>query len=138
MRIEGYRGTKIDMIRILALGAILSGRDVPGRIDSLSTGTYFRFPILRQGMCGGEQAGSIIRFWNELSDDQMARCHNPGFALQLLLGSEPVFTAALCWDCNNISFAGRLAPTSLRAFDGRSEAAVQLLRLCKKVTGSPD
>lgn len=147
---ERGRGPDVDAIRVLALAPPSPPGDVPDGADLLRTGMHWRFPVLRRSLCSDAQAARAVHLWNALPDGEGARCHIPGFALEFLIRDGPalttestkgfriVFTAALCWQCNTISFAGDLAPSDRRTFDAGSEAAVRLLRLCEEVAGEPD
>src|SRR5262249_14652523 len=94
------------------------------------------FRVLREGNCSLVQNASLIELWNALPNAEQARCHIPGFAIQLLRGPHPVFTAALCWKCNNISLAGSVATLSWRKFDASSQSAQRLLVLCEEVVSN--
>jgi hypothetical protein len=126
----GYDGTRFNGIRVLALGKYV--RELAP--DVLQVGTHWKFQIVGHGACDSSQAAQLVRLWNALPEGMTARCHMPGYAFQLLLDGEIVFTAALCWQCNNVSFAGRLATGTGRTFDGSTEQAIELLRLCEAVT----
>lgn len=93
--------------------------------------------VLRSAECTDEQATSIASLWNSLPDGEQARCHSPGFALQALVEEAPVFTANICWDCNNVSIDGPAASISWRSFEARSRQAQTLLALCSQVARIP-
>ena len=130
-QIFGFGSEHFDALKVLALGSPPFGK----RTTTLATGTHWRFPILRERLCTAEQSKRLVELWNQLPTGEVARCHVPGFAFQLMLGEEPVFTAALCWQCNNVSFAGRLATVQSRAFEASSDMAKQMLSLCQEVAG---
>jgi hypothetical protein len=102
----------------------------------LTTGRDWKFPIVTQNICSTVQATRLIELWNSLPDGEQSRCHSPGFAFQLIIENDPVFTAAICWRCNNITFAGSFANLEWRTFDGESDGALQLLQLCQEVAGN--
>jgi hypothetical protein len=77
----------------------------------------------------------VVTLWGQLVEGEQARCHTPGYAIQLLSGKESIFIAALCWHCNNISMSGVSLTESFRTFESNSKAAVSLLRLCENVAG---
>lgn len=133
----GKQGPLGDVIRILALEP-LSFQEFQGEnrecADIIRTGAHWRFRIVREGLCSDAQATMVGELWETLPPGEVARCHSPGFALQFWAQGEIAFTAALCWQCNNISFAGSHAPPHGKTFDGNSSTAHQLLQICKMVT----
>jgi hypothetical protein len=139
MLLTGYEGPGVEAIRILALEPLpIEELQADNResADILRTGSHWQFRIVRQGLCSEKQALSVEELWNALPPGDVARCHLPGFALQFFARNEIAFTAALCWQCNNISYAGVHAPIHRLTFDGRSRDSDQLLRICKTVTNS--
>ena len=139
----GFAGERFDAVRIAALGEELgtSWLDTlvrkfskSSRGDLVRVSEDLQFPVVARHQCSREDAALVIALWNQLPDGLQARCHVPGFAIEVLLGSEVVFTAALCWKCNNVTMGGRLAKESWRTFDAESDAALRLLRLCKEAT----
>lgn len=135
MQIIGYQGSKVDAVRVLALRPLQFTPEIPNGADTVKIGKNYRYQILGQGVCDQQQAETAISLWNELPSSQQVHCHSPGFALQFIVGSEAALTAALCWGCNNIAVDGGSAAIGWRVFDGRSAAAIRLLRLCESVTG---
>jgi hypothetical protein len=93
--------------------------------------------VLRSAACTGAQAHRIAELWNALPDAETARCHSPGFALQAVVEGAPVFTANICWRCNNVSIDGAAAADSWRTFDGESEPAARLLEICGEIATLP-
>jgi hypothetical protein len=141
----GFAGERFDAVRIAALGERLgtSWLDTlvrkfskSSRGDLVRISEHLQFPVVARHQCSREEAALVIALWNQLPDAEPVRCHVPGFAIEVLLGPEVVFTAALCWQCHNASMAGRLAGESWRRFDAESDQALQLLRLCKEATGT--
>jgi hypothetical protein len=88
---------------------------------------------LKPVLCNAEQTARIAETWKYLIEGQSARCHHPGFALELLLDGEVRFHASLCWQCHNIRMTGMLAPAQWASFDAGAPAAQSLLRYCKEV-----
>lgn len=137
MLLVDYQGPDIDAIGIIALQMPSIEElqdDSREQSDLLHTGTHWRFRMLRQNLCRDEQVMQVGKLWNALPSGQAARCHLPGFALQFLARDEIAFSAALCWQCNTISFAGDHAPHHRTTFDGTSPEAIELLHICKAVT----
>jgi hypothetical protein len=135
MPVVGFAATFFDTTKILALGPCLE-EDPREGVRILRTGKQWQFPILGEGLCSAVQSETLVALWNSLPPGEQSRCHIPGFAFQLLHGQEAVFTAALCWRCNNVSFAGTLATLQRRHFDASSQVAEQLLALCREVVGN--
>ncbi len=142
-----FAGERFDAVRIVALGprleqstswlsALFKKPSAPSPDALVSTGGRSRFLVAARHQCSQEEASSVIALWNQLPDGLQARCHVPGFAIEVLLGPEVVFAAALCWECDNVSMGGRLAKESWRTFDAESEPALRLLRLCKEATST--
>ena len=143
-----FAGERFDAVRIVALGpqrselgpawlgALVRKLSRSSRDALVRTGEYWQFPVVVRHQCSQEEASLVIALWNQLPEGMQARCHVPGFAIEVLLGPEVVFTAALCWQCNNASMAGRLAKESWRTFDAESGEALRLLRLCKEATST--
>jgi hypothetical protein len=140
-----FAGQRFDAVRIVALGrrleqstswlsALFKKSSTPSPDSLVSTGEHSQFPVVARHQCSQEEASLVIALWNQLPDGLQARCHVPGFAIEVLLGSEVVFTAALCWQCNNVTMGGRLAKESWRTFDAESDPALRLLRVCKETT----
>jgi hypothetical protein len=122
-------------MRIVALGSFdLDGTPVPPQ-GVISTSEHWQFRVLRENVCSAEQSKTVVDLWNLLPEGSVARCHVPGFGIQLMLQGEVIFIAALCWQCNNISIGGKLADTGWRAFDAASDSAIQLLNICEQVAG---
>ena len=141
----GFAGERFDAVRIAALGQRLdtSWLDTlvrkfskSSRGDLVRINEHWQFPVIARHQCSREEAALVIALWNRLPDAAETRCHVPGFAIEVLLGPEVVFTAALCWRCHNASMVGRLAKGSWRRFNAESDQALQLLRLCKEATGT--
>ncbi|MEO9764855.1 MAG: hypothetical protein ABJF77_00510 [Qipengyuania citrea] len=63
---------------------------------------------------------AAIALWDRIvalpPGDQM-RCHAPRYAVHLNFGESQFFTAAICWECNNISISSS-GEYSWRQFDG--------------------
>ncbi len=143
----GFAGERFDAVRIVALGerserraswlgGLFQKSSTPSPDAVVRMGENIEYPVVARHQCTREEAASVIALWNQLPDSVQARCHVPGFAIEVLLGTEVVFTAALCWTCNNVSIAGRLSKAAWRTFDAESDQALRLLRLCKEATGT--
>lgn len=87
----------------------------------------------RSNQCTPEQASRIASLWSALRADDQARCHIPGFALELVSGDEVIFSASICWTCNNICMSGPLSTAQWATFDATSTEARALLSLCQTV-----
>lgn len=131
--VAGFVGESFDELRISRLDASHTPSDI-GSASTLSIGQQWRFRIISRVVCAADEAAEVISLWNKIPDGDEARCHDPGFALELLLGGETVFVAALCWRCNNASIGGRLASAEWRRFDASSYEAQRLLKLCKALS----
>jgi len=134
MRVLGFSGPGFDEVRILEIDPY-RGAAVADSAQVLHVDQTWHFPIVGSGTCNPAQAISAIELWNALPDDDQARCHNPGFAIQLFGAGNPLWTAALCWQCNNISIGGPQASLKWRTFAADSPLAKALLQLCKEVAG---
>lgn len=134
MYIIGLNDEKIDAVRVLALRP-LQFISCPPRDEEIVTNKKFSYHILGEELCDQQQADKIITLWNELPFGEQDHCHNPGFALQFVAQNEVALTAAICWGCNNISISGPLAAIEWRLFNGRSDIALQLFRLCGDIVG---
>ena len=70
-----------------------------------------------------------ISLWERmlaLPHAEQMRCHTPRYAIHLAFGDGQYCTAAICWECNNISVSSN-GDYSWRTFDGESVAAQALL-----------
>lgn len=125
-----------DQVHILALGGhIDEPRKYSGNMLVLSQ--HSSFEVIKQVSCSIDQGKEVLRLFELLPDDELYRCYIPGFAIQLRSKSEAVFTAALCWRCNNGVIIGSIALINELTFDGDSEPALKLLSLCEEITGMP-
>lgn len=131
----GFAGERFDVLRIAALGDYRERPRVP-MSHVITTSPQWSFAVLRRAECSADQADEIIRHWNGLPAGKQARCHTPGFALELLIAGECVFVAALCWKCDNISIGGPMATLHHREFESASIPASRLLKLCQQIAGS--
>ena len=132
-----FTGQHIARIDVLAM----DGRDATD-VGTLQNADSPHMLQLREGWgCAIRQRVTVaqpvhhelIRLWNGLPSDEQMRCHYPAFALQFWLDAQPVFTASLCWGCNNVFITGPMASSSLRQFDGGSVPANALLRMCQRL-----
>ncbi|HEY8024325.1 MAG TPA: hypothetical protein VIF60_07155 [Burkholderiaceae bacterium] len=121
-----------DAVHILELGDSPSIGFAADSQQQLETGRGWRFSICSRTVCDEQESFEVIGLWNALTTGEPARCHTPGYAIELVQNGEKVFTAALCWHCNNISISGRLASIGWRNFDASSDAARALLQFCQK------
>jgi len=136
MSFTGLASSRIDSVKVLALGEHLLDEDTHFIAKVVSTGKHWNFPVLGEGTCSSIQVCELVELWNALPDAEQARCHIPGFAIQVLKATEVVFTASLCWHCNNISIASSLATLGWRQFDASSLSARRRLSLCKEIVAS--
>lgn len=132
---QWFSGQEFDSVSILKLGFGLKEERVKSTHGILQVSEQWKFPIIKVGMCTEIQAYLVVTLWSQLIEGEQARCHASGYAIQLLSGKEPIFIAALCWHCNNISMTGVSLAENFRTFDSSSKAAVSLLRLCENVAG---
>lgn len=130
----GLKAKDVEAIRVLELGSYAGEPHVAG--DALATSGPWKFEVLKYGFCSAEQALQLASLWNDLPPGETARCHVPGFAFQAYVGREVVFSAAICWKCNNISIGGPLASENWRVFDAATTEAQSLLKLCQEVVNA--
>lgn len=130
-----FNGQEFDSILILKLGFGLSEDGSESAHSVLKVSDHWKFPVVNVGRCTEIQMHLVVTLWEQLVESEQARCHTPGYAIQLLSGKEPIFIAALCWHCNNISMSCISLTKNFRTFDSSSKAAVSLLRLCENVAG---
>ena len=133
----GFAGDHFDSLDVLSLGNACRRPELPSPFY-IATGTHWAFPVLKRSTCVPEQIEEIVRHWNGLPAGEQARCHTPGFALELFVKGKSVFVAALCWRCNNISFGGSMASLSHREFEARSIPGSRLLQLCRRAITNAD
>jgi len=124
-----------DATCVLALGPAITKKPLLRLREVVATSSHFSFPVLRRKRCSPVDADRILELWNALPEGEGARCHLPGFALELRQAGEAIFVAALCWECNNVSIAGREAVIEKRLFDASSKPAQELLERCRRVSG---
>ena len=122
IRLFGLEEKNFDSLHVAALGR-------PEDLRSVRD-----FVVHTSAVCTPEQALIVAELWNSLPDGMQSRCHMPGYALQVIIKGEIVFTAAICWQCNNVSISGKHATAEWRNFDAESGQAQKLLQLCEKVT----
>ena len=70
-----------------------------------------------------------ISLWNRmvaLPNGEQMRCHTPNYGIRLNFGDGGFYTAAICWECNNISISSS-GDYSWQTFDGQSKEAQSLL-----------
>jgi hypothetical protein len=125
----GFIGEHFDEMKVLELTPFSS--DILQSTEKIVTTSGWCFAVSREALCTDAQAAVLVSLWDRLPPGETARCHIPGFAIQLSHQGRVVFTAALCWKCNNISIAGDLASENWRAFNAESVEAIELLRLCE-------
>lgn len=82
--------------------------------------------VLKASTLSAADAEDLIRLWNDLPEGDAMRCHIPRHGIQLLSGSEAIFSAAICFECNNIRICGPLSDTDWRTFDAGSPAGKAL------------
>ena len=134
--VSGLSATAVfDATCVLALGPLVTKKPLLRLREIVATSSHFSFPVLRRKRCSPVDADRILELWNALPEGEGARCHMPGFALELRQAREAIFVAALCWECNNVSVAGREAVIETRLFDATSREAQELLELCRRVSG---
>lgn len=130
-----FNGQEFDSILILKLGFGLNEESSRSAHGVLQVSDQWKFPITNVGKCTEIQMHLVVTLWGQLIEGEPARCHTPGYAIQLLSSKVPIFIAALCWHCNNISMSGVSLTKNFRTFDANSKGAVSLLRLCENVAG---
>ena len=134
----GFLGHEIQSMRVVALGSMWTAKSaaLESSGEMLQTADQWKFQGLRVGICTAVQKATLIELWNQLPHAEQMHCHNPGFAIQVIHDGQTAFTAAVCWDCNNISMSGHHASMDWRRFDGSSQVAQRLLELCRTVAES--
>ena len=104
------------------------GPDDPAtQLSALSTSPTFSFKLAGGVVLGDAQTS--IDLWNQilaLPDGEQMRCHTPKYGIHLGMERGEYHTAAICWECNNISISNS-GDYEWRTFDGQSEAAQSLL-----------
>ena len=106
------------------------------QLAALSTSPTFSFK-LAAGVVLGDGKTSID-LWDRmlaLPDGEQMRCHTPQYGIHLALERGEYRTAAICWECNNISISNSGA-YDWRTFDGQSENARLLLADIKAYVAS--
>jgi hypothetical protein len=88
------------------------------------------FPTVGRVVCPPDHARRIVSALVSLTEDEQARCHIPGFAVDLHNDGEVVFTANICWSCNNMRLSGSKAPSAWATFDATCAPAKLILALC--------
>ncbi|TWU60311.1 hypothetical protein Poly51_05860 [Rubripirellula tenax] len=72
---------------------------------------------------------AAISLWQRIAalpTAEQMRCHTPHYAIHLNFGAGVFYTAAICFECNNISVSSS-GDYSWQTFDGQSEAAQSIL-----------
>ena len=106
-------------------------------VDSPSTTTLSTSHNMHFLVDGGVVLNPVaaIALWDRIAalppGDQM-RCHTPRYAVHLNFGENQFFTAAICWQCNNISISSS-GEYSWQTFDGQSDAAQSLLAYLREL-----
>jgi len=106
------------------------------QLAALNTSPTFSFKLAAGVVLA--DAKTSIDLWNRmlaLPDGDQMRCHTPRYGIHLGLGGEN-YTAAICWECNNISISNS-GDYDWRTFDGQSEDAQSLLGDIKAYVTSP-
>ncbi|GAB5516921.1 hypothetical protein [Rhodopirellula baltica] len=65
------------------------------------------------------------------------RCHTPRYAIHLNFGDGVFYTAAICFECNNISISSS-GEYSWQTFDGQSAAVQSILTVFKESVSEDD
>jgi hypothetical protein len=83
--------------------------------------------VVAQHTLIGERAAELVRTWGRVRfvEGVQAGCHSPGFVLRFLAGHRNIFEAAVCFECENISyrpspFASAIIQIAPTAWDPKS------------------
>ncbi len=119
-------GTIFEIVRAAAADSstLSSARDLHFRLGSGAVLYPEAAILLWERMVSLPQAGQM-------------RCHNPRFGIHLNFGRGRFYTAAICWECNNISISSS-GIYSWQMFDGQSVAAKSLLADVRKYAPEAD
>lgn len=96
------------------------------------TGDHWEFLIEGQSVVEPDVASQFQGLWQNLPEGEQARCHTPGFGIEVRDGERLELRAAFCFQCNNISIRTD-SSTDMRVFDAGSEPGCGLLQLFKSV-----
>jgi len=95
------------------------------------------YATIQRIVCPTGHAKSIVISLASLTEDEQARCHIPAFAIDLENDGEVVFSANICWSCNNMRLSGSKASSAWATFDSTSAPAKLLFALCVELTKEP-
>ena len=133
IKLYGLDVTECDLLRVYRIEAKPGPHPPSAQRYPLS-----HFRVLNSGDCGEADATPLAELWNLLPDidpSREMRCHEPGFAFQVLIGGGSVFNATLCFLCNNIGIYGAKAPIDWRRFDAKAPMSSALLKHCQRIVG---
>ena len=83
---------------------------------------------------------AAIALWDRmlaLPHGEQMRCHTPQRAIHLNFGDDRFYTAAICWECNNISISSS-GDYSRQTFDAQSPAAQSFLEYIRDLVPDRD
>ena len=99
----GRRSREITAVEVLQLSS--TGESGPS--GSYLVG-YNNSPrgIAARHTLTGVQASELVRLWSGVRfiEGYLAGCHAPGFVLRFLVGERCIFEAAVCFECENVSW----------------------------------
>ena len=112
------------------------------RFDGPSSNTLSTSPELHFRLDGGAVLNPVaaIALWDRvaaLPHGEQMRCHTPRYAVYLNFGENRFYTAAICWECNNISISSS-GEYSWQTFDAQSDAAQSLLAYLRDLVPDGD
>jgi len=120
--IFAFGGKGYDAVRVARIG------ELP--VEAIATPASFAFrtegwvhSVTSEVTVLPREADLLLGLWDALPalpDDEAARCHIPRHGFELIERGEPVFSAAVCFECSNISIGGRLALEKWRTFGATS------------------
>lgn len=79
-------------------------------------------------------AQTIAQFFRQLPQAESYRCHIPPYGFKFHLCDGTTNYVSLCWECNNayVWMPDAVIRRTGFAFDGKSESAQELFKLCYK------
>ncbi|PHS13736.1 MAG: hypothetical protein COA78_06500 [Blastopirellula sp.] len=131
MIIEQLEGTEIKEIKALEIICITGKPRSEGNESDLISVLGEEQLCLPPYQCVDSELIEICNLWNTLPYGEQARCHIPGYALRIRVKDEIQLVATICWECNNIHLSGSKCVERCREFDGSSEIAQRMLKLCQ-------
>jgi hypothetical protein len=113
---------QFDKCVLLQFGSLLFNKP----LRQVNTAKGFDFGVINYVEMNVEDGNEVIQLINRLPYEDPARCHNPGFGVELLEGEKQIFVCSICWQCNNI-FIKNNGVQSFVHFDAQSTQASKLL-----------